>query len=60
MTLKAKNHLQIHILHLLEVQPSVELFTLLAEAWKYEDLRELVHQAYKIAHVYNNKEVSDE
>lgn len=53
MTLKQRNYLQIHILHLLEEEPSVELFTALAEAWKIEDLKTLVHQAYLIAHLTN-------
>jgi len=53
MTLKTKNHLQIHIIHLLEVEPSVELFTLLAEAWKHKELKAIVREAYLLSHIYN-------
>lgn len=53
MTLRTKNTLQIHIMHLLEIEPSVELFTLLAEAWKYDDLKAIVKHAYLISHIYN-------
>ena len=50
MTLKIKNNLQVHLLHLLEIEFDIELFTQLATLWVLDlSTKELVHRAYIIA-----------
>lgn len=50
MTLKLRNQVQVHILHLLEIEFDIELFTQLATLWVLDlSTKELVHRAYTIA-----------